>query len=58
MSRSFPIAARADGLIVEVHPDPETATSDGEQSLDFDEFDFLMNTLKPFVEAAGRSIAG
>jgi 3-deoxy-7-phosphoheptulonate synthase len=51
------IAAGADGLIVEVHPDPETATSDGEQSLDLPEFATLMATLRPFVAAAGRSLA-
>ena len=50
------IAAGADGLIVEVHPEPETATSDGDQSLDFGEFASLMSTLRPFVEAAGRSL--
>jgi len=52
------VAAGADGLMIEVHPDPETATSDGEQSLDFPEFDALMSSLRPFVEAAGRSMAG
>lgn len=51
------VAAGADGLLVEVHPDPETATSDGEQSLDFDEFAGLMGQLRPFVEAAGRVMA-
>jgi len=51
------IAAGADGLMVEVHPDPETATSDGDQSLDFGEFDALMAGLRPFVAAAGRSVA-
>jgi 3-deoxy-7-phosphoheptulonate synthase len=51
------IAAGADGLIVEVHPDPETATSDGEQSLDFAEFQALMSSLRAFVHAAGRTIA-
>ena len=51
------VAAGADGLLVEVHPDPETATSDGEQSLDFSEFDDLMSALRPFVEAAGRTMA-
>ncbi len=50
------IPAGADGLLVEVHPDPETAASDGEQSLDFAEFDHLMRTLRPFAEAAGRSL--
>ena len=51
------IAAGADGLIVEVHPDPETATSDGDQSLDFAEFDAFMDGLHPFVAAVGRGIA-
>jgi 3-deoxy-7-phosphoheptulonate synthase len=51
------VAAGADGLIVEVHPVPEDATSDGDQSLDFEEFDALMDGLRPFVEAAGRSLA-
>ena len=51
------IAAGADGLIVEVHPDPETAASDGEQSLDLPEFASLMATIRPFAEAAGRALA-
>jgi len=50
------IAAGADGLLVEVHPDPGTATSDGDQSLDFAELAHLMTTLRLFVEAAGRSL--
>jgi 3-deoxy-7-phosphoheptulonate synthase len=50
------VAAGVDGLIVEVHPDPERATSDGEQSLDFSEFTDLMQGLHPFVEAAGRTM--
>jgi len=48
------IAAGADGLIIEVHPEPETATSDGDQSLDFEEFASLMKTLRAFVSAADR----
>jgi len=52
------IAAGADGLLVEVHPDPETALSDGDQSLDLDEFRALMEGLRPFAEAAGRSLGG
>jgi 3-deoxy-7-phosphoheptulonate synthase len=51
------IAAGADGLLVEVHPDPETAWSDGEQTLDFDEFSQLMEGLVPFARAAGREMA-
>lgn len=51
------VAAGADGLIVEVHPDPEQATSDGDQSLTLDGFDRLMRGLAPFVAAAGRTMA-
>lgn len=51
------IAAGADGLMVEVHPVPENASSDGDQSLDFEGFDALMAGLRPFVAAAGRSLA-
>ncbi|RMH11357.1 MAG: 3-deoxy-7-phosphoheptulonate synthase [Gemmatimonadetes bacterium] len=51
------IAAGADGLIVEVHPEPECAVSDGDQSLTFDEFDQLMDGLRPFADAAGRTLA-
>jgi 3-deoxy-7-phosphoheptulonate synthase len=42
------VAAGADGLIVEVHPTPEKAWSDGEQSLNFAEFDTMMASLKPY----------
>ena len=52
------IAAGADGLIIEVHPDPEMAVSDGDQSLVFDEFDSLMAALAPFAAAAGRTMEG
>jgi 3-deoxy-7-phosphoheptulonate synthase len=50
------IAAGADGLIVEVHPDPENAMSDGAQSLRPEEFQALMDQLKPVAEAVGRSM--
>jgi 3-deoxy-7-phosphoheptulonate synthase len=43
------LAAGADGLIVEVHPDPDTAWSDGDQSLDFAEFDAMMAGLAPWI---------
>ena len=43
------VAAGADGLIVEVHPDPDKAWSDGEQSLDFAEFDAMMVSLDPHL---------
>lgn len=51
------IAAGADGLIVEVHPRPDEALSDGDQSLDVDGFTSLMERVRPFVEAAGRTLA-
>ena len=50
------IAAGADGLIVEVHPDPECALSDGDQSLDPPAFVRMMDGLRGFVAAAGRTI--
>lgn len=43
------VAAGADGLLVEVHPNPDRAWSDGEQSLDFAEFDEMMNSLDPYI---------
>jgi len=52
------IAAGADGIIVEVHPEPEMAVSDGDQSLLFEDFDALMEGLAPFAKAAGRSMEG
>jgi 3-deoxy-7-phosphoheptulonate synthase len=51
------IAAGADGLIVEVHPDPEHALSDGDQSLDLGGFAALLRDLVPFAAAAGRGVA-
>jgi 3-deoxy-7-phosphoheptulonate synthase len=43
------VAAGADGIIVEVHPDPDKAWSDGEQSLDFAAFDEMMTSLRPYL---------
>lgn len=51
------VAAGADGLMVEAHPNPEVALSDGDQSLTFPEFSSLMEGLRPFVAAAGRTLA-
>jgi 3-deoxy-7-phosphoheptulonate synthase len=51
------IAAGADGLMIEVHPDPECARSDGEQSLTPEAFAGLMSRLAPFAAAAGRTLA-
>ena len=49
------MAVGADGLMIEVHPDPSKALSDGPQSLTFDAFDKLMADLKPYVDLAGRT---
>jgi 3-deoxy-7-phosphoheptulonate synthase len=49
-------AAGADGLMVEVHCAPETALSDGAQSLYPEQFESLMTALRPVVEAVGRSL--
>lgn len=48
------IAAGADGLMVEVHPDPGKALCDGKQSLSLDELDSLVSALKPLAAACGR----
>jgi 3-deoxy-7-phosphoheptulonate synthase len=50
------VAAGADGLIIEVHTNPEEALSDGEQSLRPDAFRKLMKELKPIAAAVGREI--
>jgi 3-deoxy-7-phosphoheptulonate synthase len=50
------IAAGADGLIIEVHPDPESALSDGDQSLAPPAFVSLMDRLAAFAAAAGRTM--
>jgi 3-deoxy-7-phosphoheptulonate synthase len=51
------IAAGADGLLLEVHNDPEHALSDGAQSLDFGQFENLMEQLRMIAPAVGRSLA-
>ncbi len=50
------VAAGADGLIIEVHPTPKKAVSDGDQSLDFNEFGELMSKLKVVANAIDREI--
>jgi 3-deoxy-7-phosphoheptulonate synthase len=50
------IAAGADGLMIEVHMQPEEAFSDGIQSLKPKRFSTLMQELRPFAEAAGRKL--
>jgi len=48
------VAAGADGLIIEVHPHPDEALSDGAQSLKPARFTTLMQSLRPVAEAIGR----
>lgn len=55
MSRAG-LAAGADGLMIEVHPDPSTAMSDGAQTLNFEEFDQLLESLKALMIPLERSI--
>jgi 3-deoxy-7-phosphoheptulonate synthase len=50
------IAAGADGLILEVHPDPDRALSDGAQSLDFGQFETLMPKIAAVAGAVGRAL--
>lgn len=50
------VAAGVDGLLIEVHPNPEKALSDGAQSLNFDEFSILVNELKSLAKAVGREV--
>ena len=50
------VACGADGLIIEVHPQPEEALSDGPQSLIPDQFAKLMTELKAVAAAVGRSL--
>jgi len=50
------VAAGADGLIIEVHPDPDRALSDGAQSLRPEQFEELMRQLRMIAPAVGRSI--
>jgi 3-deoxy-7-phosphoheptulonate synthase len=48
------VAAGADGLLIEVHPCPERALSDGPQSLDLQGFQELMEELQPQINADER----
>jgi len=51
------VAAGADGLLIEVHPDPEHALSDGAQSLYPDQFEALMRELQIIAPVVGRRMA-
>lgn len=55
MSRAA-IAAGADGIMVEIHPEPAKALSDADQALNFTQFDDLMKKLVPIAEAVGKTI--
>ena len=50
------VAAGADGLLIEVHPEPDRALSDGAQSLYPDQFAQLVRELRAVAAAIGRSI--
>jgi 3-deoxy-7-phosphoheptulonate synthase len=50
------VAAGADGLLIEVHPHPEKAMSDGAQSLKPERFATLMEHLNAIAEAVGRTV--
>ena len=51
------VAAGADALIVEVHPDPAKAASDGQQSLTPRQFEELMGEIRPIAAALGKGVA-
>jgi len=51
------LAAGADGVVIEVHPDPESALSDGAQSLTFEMFSELMGQMRRMAEALERNLA-
>ena len=55
MSRAA-VAVGADALLIEVHPDPEHALTDGAQSIDVKEFQELMREIKPIAQAIGRDV--
>lgn len=50
------VAAGADGLILETHPNPEKALKDGPQSLSFAQFTQLMTAVKPIAEVVGKTL--
>ncbi|NJN01159.1 MAG: 3-deoxy-7-phosphoheptulonate synthase [Leptolyngbyaceae cyanobacterium SL_1_1] len=52
------IAAGADGLIIECHPEPEKSVSDARQALSLEEMVALVHSLRPIAEAVGRQIPG
>lgn len=48
------IAAGANGLMIEIHPQPEKALSDGEQALTFKEFELFLDATKPLLSAINK----
>lgn len=50
------VAAGADGLMIEVHPHPEVALSDGDQSLKPEKFELVMNEVKQFLNIMGKTL--
>jgi len=52
------VAAGADGLLVEVHIQPDQALSDGAQSLYPEQFDLLMDEIRGVAQVLGRTVAG
>lgn len=52
------VAAGADGMMIEVHPHPEHALSDGAQSLTFESFAAMMQSVSGIAAAVGRTLAG
>jgi 3-deoxy-7-phosphoheptulonate synthase len=50
------VAVGADGLLIEVHPHPAEALSDGQQQIDFDSFKLLVDEIAPFLDAADREL--
>ena len=50
------VAAGADGLIIEIHPNPDKAMCDGYQSLNLDQFGALMKQVKNIATAVGKSV--
>ncbi len=51
------VAAGADGLLIEVHPNPDKALSDGAQSLTFENFEQLMRSVATIAQVVGRPLA-
>jgi 3-deoxy-7-phosphoheptulonate synthase len=52
------VAAGADGLLIEVHPAPDEALSDGPQSLTFQQFSQLMDDVRSLVTALRHQLVG